>query len=109
MAPGLSGHLFHYAEIRFAALVSSLFDSWFGYILWACCFFQLYRRKPVHERTFIDKVEVGVNVVMLIVGLFFFGAGTYAAVQSIMTSYATGAISEWLWMYCYLAKFETLI
>jgi hypothetical protein len=74
--------------------VCSLFDSWFGYILWGLCFFQLYRRKPASERTLIDQVEVGLNVLMLIVGAFFLGAGTYASVQSIMNSYALGAISE---------------
>ncbi len=74
--------------------VSSLFDSWFGYILWGACWFQLYYRKPKHERTTMDYVEYAINVVMVIVGLFFFGAGTYAAAQSIKNSYAIGAISE---------------
>jgi hypothetical protein len=73
------------------SLICSLFDSWFGFLLIAGCFFQLYWRKK-RERTFIDHVEVGINVLMLVVGLFLLGAGTYASVQSIINSYNIGAI-----------------
>jgi hypothetical protein len=73
--------------------VCSLFDSFFGYGLWALCFFQLYSRKPASERTPRDHLEVGVNVVMLTVGFFLLGPGTYASVQSIINSYNKGAIS----------------
>lgn len=31
---------------------------------------------------------------MVITGLFFFGAGTYASVQSILNSYAAGAVKK---------------
>lgn len=61
-------------------LVSSLFDSWFGYILWACCYWHLNRGKPFSNKRHL--VEYMLNIVMFITGFFLFGAGTYASVQS---------------------------
>jgi hypothetical protein len=60
--------------------VSSLFDSWFGYILWACCYWHLNRGKPFSNKRHL--AEWLLNVVMLVTGFFLFGAGTYASVQS---------------------------
>ncbi|SCV67981.1 BQ2448_102 [Microbotryum intermedium] len=72
------------------ALISSLFDSWFGYILWALCWFQLYRGR--YTETTGRKIEFVVNIAILITGIYFFGAGTYASVQSIINSYHAGAV-----------------
>ncbi|KAJ9098964.1 hypothetical protein QFC19_006188 [Naganishia cerealis] len=73
-----------------AESISSLFDSWFGYILWAFCYFHLNRGKSFSDKRHL--AEWVLNIVMLVVGLFFFGAGTYASVQSIIISYGTGNI-----------------
>ncbi|GHJ84576.1 hypothetical protein NliqN6_0978 [Naganishia liquefaciens] len=72
------------------SLISSLFDSWFGYILWACCYWHLNRGKPLSNKRHL--VEYILNIVMFITGFFLFGAGTYASVQSIINSYSTGNI-----------------
>lgn len=71
------------------SLISSLFDSWFGYILWAAAYFQMNRGRPLRGMHLLETI---LNVIMLIVGIFIFGVGTYASVQSIMDSYAEGAI-----------------
>lgn len=60
------------------------------YILWALCFFQM--RKGHHFSSVRGIAEFALNVLILITGLFFFIAGTYASVQSIINSYAAGAI-----------------
>ncbi|KAK4052227.1 hypothetical protein OIO90_004449 [Microbotryomycetes sp. JL221] len=74
------------------ALISSLFDSWFGYILWAFCWYDLYRGQYFKGagRTF----EFFLNAAIMVTGFFFFGAGTYASIQSILDSYATGSIKK---------------
>ncbi|KAK4050375.1 hypothetical protein OIV83_003444 [Microbotryomycetes sp. JL201] len=74
------------------ALISSLFDSWFGYILWAFCYFDLNRGRQFKGKR--QTIEFVVNVVILITGAFFFVAGTYASIQSIINSYAAGAIKK---------------
>ncbi|KAK4688308.1 hypothetical protein P7C73_g1802, partial [Tremellales sp. Uapishka_1] len=72
------------------SLISSLFDSWFGYIFWGIGWYGLNKGRRLAG--FGQITQNVLNVIMLITGLFFFGAGTYAAVQSIINSYATGAI-----------------
>lgn len=39
-------------------------------------------------------LELGLNVFIIMIGLFFLGAGTYTSVQSIIDSYAAGAVSS---------------
>ncbi|GAA6061996.1 hypothetical protein JCM10212_004274 [Sporobolomyces blumeae] len=71
------------------SLISSLFDSWFGYIMWSCAWWQMSRGQRTGIRFYIEAV---VNALVLITGFFFFGAGTYASVQSIIDSYHAGAV-----------------
>ncbi|BGP04354.1 hypothetical protein JCM10049v2_000152 [Rhodotorula toruloides] len=72
------------------SLISSLFDSWFGYILWAIAYFQMTKGRRTAGA--IATAETVLNVLILITGLFFFTAGTYASVQSIIDSYNKGAV-----------------
>ncbi|GAA5914504.1 hypothetical protein JCM5296_003053 [Sporobolomyces johnsonii] len=74
------------------SLISSLFDSWFGYIMWACAWWQLNKGRRFSGTTQI--VAAIVNLLILITGFFFFGAGTYASVQSIINSYNAGAVKS---------------
>lgn len=55
-----------FAELDSLPPVSSLFDSWFGYILWAFCYFHLNRGKSFSDKRHL--VEWILNVVMLVVG-----------------------------------------
>ncbi|GAA5923456.1 uncharacterized protein JCM15063_003652 [Sporobolomyces koalae] len=71
------------------SLISSLFDSWFGYIMWACAWWQMSHGQRGGIRGISETI---LNALILITGFFFFGAGTYASVQSIIDSYAAGAV-----------------
>lgn len=42
----------------------------------------------------LQIVNFGLAILMILAGLFFFGAGTYAAIQSILNSYSTGALTS---------------
>ncbi len=72
------------------SLISSLFDSWFGFIFWGAAWFEL--NKGRRTKGPLQVVNFALAVIMIVAGLFFFGAGTYAAVQSIVDSYHTGAL-----------------
>jgi len=72
------------------SLISSLFDSWFGFILWGFAYFELNKGQSYAGPRRL--AEVIFNVLIIITGVFFFVAGTYASIQSILNSYANGAI-----------------
>lgn len=40
----------------------SRFDSWFGYILWAFAYFEIYRESPSEKRTLRAKAEYAFNI-----------------------------------------------
>lgn len=73
-------------------IVSSLFDSWYGFIFWGFAYFEIHRGQWF--RGLSRTLESILNVVVLVVGFTFLGAGTYVSVQSIINSYADGNISE---------------
>lgn len=88
------------------SLISSLFDSWFGYIMWACAWWQMSHGKRGGFRGITETIANARKcplcpssrplqsslrsmprfTVILITGFFFFGAGTYASVQSVSFS-----------------------
>jgi len=88
--------------------MSSLFDSFFGFIFWGLAYLQL--NKGRWWSSWWKSILTVINMSFLIVGLFFLstppchknicfeekrlivGAGTYASVQSIIDDYAVGAI-----------------
>ncbi|GAA6041636.1 hypothetical protein JCM8097_007784 [Rhodosporidiobolus ruineniae] len=72
------------------SLIACLFDSWFGYIMWAAAWYQMSRGRVT--RSWWSIVEAVLCVAIAITGIFFFTAGTYAAAQSIKDSYAAGAV-----------------
>ncbi|GAA5980482.1 hypothetical protein JCM5350_001516 [Sporobolomyces pararoseus] len=74
------------------SLISSLFDSWFGYIMWACAWWQM--RKESRQSGVKYYTELVANALILLTGFFFFGAGTYASVQSIIDSYHAGNVKS---------------
>lgn len=63
---------------------------WFGYILWAIAYFQMTKGRRTAGA--IATAETVLNVLILITGLFFFTAGTYASVQSIIDSCESRAV-----------------
>jgi hypothetical protein len=77
------------------SLISSLFNSFFGFIFWGVAYMRmrwvdygsLLKRRSHYEYSMLT-----LNVVISIIGLFFLVAGTYTSVQSIIESYAVGAV-----------------
>ncbi|KAF2739875.1 hypothetical protein EJ04DRAFT_426111 [Polyplosphaeria fusca] len=73
------------------SLMSSLFDSFFGFIFWGVAYFRM--RQMDHGphfykvRGFKGWFGFLFNVVLCLIGLLFLGGGTYASVQSIIDGY----------------------
>jgi Transmembrane amino acid transporter protein len=65
------------------SLMSSLFDSFFGFIFWGVAGIRL--RKADRKRNIPLDV---LDALIVIIGLFFLTAGTYASVESILQGYA---------------------
>lgn len=79
------------------SLMSSLFDTWFGFIFWGVAYFQMrgqeqgagwWKRQGIY-----GNIMIGLNILLIITGLVCLGPGTYSAVQSIVTNYQTGSVS----------------
>jgi len=73
------------------SLMSSLFDSFFGFIFWGAAYFQLRSERfgPNYWRTRGLRGYVGFffNILLCFIGMLFLTAGTYATVQSIIDGY----------------------
>jgi hypothetical protein len=72
--------------------MSSLFDSFFGFIFWGVAYLRM-RRASYGPDFFKSRGWKGwcgavVNIFLIGVGFFFLGGGTYASVQSIIDGYA---------------------
>lgn len=77
------------------SLMSSLFDSFFGFIFWGIAYMRM--RRVDHgpgfwkNRGLRGYLGFGLNVFLILVGLLFLGPGTYATVQSIIDGYKNEA------------------
>ncbi|KAI9800344.1 MAG: hypothetical protein M1825_004114 [Sarcosagium campestre] len=79
------------------SLMSSLFDSFFGFIFWGVAWLRMRRadapdgklRRSLNATGWIAFV---VNIFIILIGFYFLTAGTYTSVQSILNSYAAGAV-----------------
>jgi len=73
------------------SLMSSLFDSFFGFIFWGVAYLRMrnadYGPGFYKKRGIRGWVGAIVNVFLIFVGLFFLTAGTYASVDSIVLGY----------------------
>lgn len=71
--------------------MSSLFDSFFGFMFWGIAYFRM--RKVDGGLELVKKGNVWaifmalLNVFIILTGLFFLTAGTYASVQSIVDAF----------------------
>lgn len=78
------------------SLMSSLFDSFFGFIFWGVAYLRMRRvdrgENWLKNMTIRQTIGVVVNVFIIAIGVFFLGAGTYTSVQSIIDSYNSGAV-----------------
>ena len=73
------------------SLMSSLFDSFFGFIFWGVAYYRMrretYGRNFYKTRGLRGYFGFGFNIVLCLMGLLFLTAGTYATVQSIVDGY----------------------
>ena len=76
--------------------MSSLFDSFFGFIFWGVAYFRMRRADGsiafVSERTISGYLLGALNVVIIIIGIFFLTVGTYASVDSIILEFESGSV-----------------
>ncbi|KAK3297373.1 amino-acid permease [Chaetomium fimeti] len=78
------------------SLMSSLFDSFFGFIFWGVAYFRMRQADGsvavVKEHTVAGYLLGTLNVAIILVGVFFLTVGTYATVESIIIEFETGAV-----------------
>lgn len=76
--------------------MSSLFDSFFGFIFWGVAYIRMRRVDGGVDWKGKGGVwgwcMLGFNVCIILTGGFFLGAGTYTSVQSIVDSYNAGSV-----------------
>ncbi|OAL50516.1 hypothetical protein IQ07DRAFT_428757 [Pyrenochaeta sp. DS3sAY3a] len=77
------------------SLMSSLFDSFFGFIFWGVAYFRMRKAKYGDDywktRGFRGYFGFFFNIGLCFIGLLFLTAGTYATVQSIIDGYAAAS------------------
>jgi hypothetical protein len=78
--------------------LSSLFDSFFGFIFWGVAYFRMRKADGAvsifRERTFRGWFEGILNIVIIVTGVFFLTVGTYATIQGIIDEYETGSVGR---------------
>lgn len=75
--------------------MSSLFDSWFGFIFWGVAYLRMRNAdKQVGRKRngFVSAFSTAVNIAIIIVGIFFLTVGTYASVQGIIDAFDAGTV-----------------
>ncbi|KAL8689890.1 MAG: hypothetical protein Q9218_004539 [Villophora microphyllina] len=76
------------------SLMSSLFDSFFGFIFWGTAYMRM--RRADYGPGWITKRGIrglwgfSLNLVIILIGCYMLTAGTYATVQSIIDNYRSG-------------------
>ncbi|KAL8980012.1 MAG: hypothetical protein Q9177_005993 [Variospora cf. flavescens] len=78
------------------SLMSSLFDSFFGFIFWGTAYMRMrkadYGPGWVTKRGIRGLIGFSFNVFIILIGLYMLTAGTYATVQSIIDNYHAGVV-----------------
>jgi hypothetical protein len=73
------------------SLMSSLFDSFFGFIFWGVAYIRMrnadYGRDFWKTRGIRGYLGISLNITLIAIGLLFLSAGTYASVQAIVDGY----------------------
>ncbi|RKU44059.1 hypothetical protein DL546_006191 [Coniochaeta pulveracea] len=77
------------------SLMSSLFDSFFGFIFWGVAYFRMRKADGfvlARRKNIGGYFEAALNVLIILTGLFFLTAGTYASVQAIVDEFHAGTV-----------------
>lgn len=80
------------------SIMSSLFDSFFGFIFWGVAYLRM-RREDYGPGFYKNRGIRGwagaiLNVGLIGVGLFFLGPGTYASIESVILNYRAGTVGS---------------
>lgn len=80
------------------SLMSSLFDSFFGFIFWGVAYFRMRRADGklalVQDHSLWGYFVAGSNIVIILIGLFFLTAGTYVSVVGIVDEFEAGTVGS---------------
>jgi len=80
------------------SLMSSLFDSFFGFIFWGTAYLRMRNADwgPGYwsKRGIRGYIGFFINIFLILTGFLFLFAGTYVSVQSIIDSYAAGGVGR---------------
>ncbi|KAI9928837.1 hypothetical protein MW887_002058 [Aspergillus wentii] len=80
------------------SIMSSLFDSFFGFIFWGVAYLRMRRAKHgpgfYKNRGLRGWLGFLLNIGLIFVGLFFLGPGTYASVDAVVLSYRAGTVGS---------------
>ncbi|KAK3359489.1 amino-acid permease [Lasiosphaeria hispida] len=78
------------------SLMTSLFDSFFGFIFWGVAYFRMRKADGsitvVKQRTLSGYLLGGLNVFLIVAGIFFLTCGTYASVMGIVDEFHAGTV-----------------
>ncbi|KAK4064899.1 uncharacterized protein Triagg1_8898 [Trichoderma aggressivum f. europaeum] len=77
------------------SVMSSLFDSWFGFIFWGVAYLRMRNadKQVGRKRNGITAAfSTAVNIAIIIMGVFFLTVGTYASVQGIIDQFDAGTV-----------------
>lgn len=78
--------------------MSSLFDSFFGFIFWGVAYFRMRQADGgfllLNQRSIWGFVLAGFNIVIILIGFFFLTLGTYASVDGIVQEFHSGNVGK---------------
>ena len=78
--------------------MSSLFDSFFGFIFWGVAYFRMRKADGrlafVHDHSFKGYTLGVLNAVIILIGLFFLTFGSWASVEGIADEFRTGTVGK---------------
>ncbi|KAK2750336.1 hypothetical protein FQN57_003816 [Myotisia sp. PD_48] len=80
------------------SIMSSLFDSFFGFIFWGVAYLRMQASdeaaEPGRPRSVKGWIGWGLSIFLIGVGLFFLGPGTYASIESVILNYRKGNVGS---------------
>ncbi|BDD54731.1 hypothetical protein MAP00_000324 [Monascus purpureus] len=80
------------------SIMSSLFDSFFGFIFWGVAYLRMrndeYGPGFYKNRGIRGWLGFLVNIIIIGIGFFFLGPGTYASIDSVVLSYEAGSFGK---------------
>ncbi|KAF6826695.1 neutral amino acid [Colletotrichum plurivorum] len=80
------------------SLMSSLFDSFFGFIFWGVAYFRMRSADNTHgiprSNKILDWASMALNIIIILTGVLFLTVGTYASVEGIIEEFEAGTVGK---------------